>query len=197
MIRNTCVCWMTVTGIVALAATSPAMAHVGPGLHVGGFEAGFSHPWLGLDHLLAMVAVGLLAVRAQSARALWLIPAGFVGGMLAGGVAAYAALPVPGVELVIATSVIALGLALAFVPRVAPLPAAALVAVAGLFHGHAHVTEMAGSIVSYVVGMVLATALLHAVGVLGGRALTRLRAEPLMRFAGAAMACGFAVTIFV
>lgn len=182
-------------GIAALLAASPALAHVGPGLHAGGFQAGFMHPWLGLDHLLAMIAVGLLAVRANTTTALWLVPAGFVGGMLVGGAAAYIALPVPGVELVIATSVIGLGLALAFVPRVAPLPAAGLVAVAGFFHGHAHVTEMTGPVAGYIIGMVVATALLHAIGVLGGSALTRTRAMPLLRFSGAAMACGFALTL--
>lgn len=196
MIRDTGRLLLVVgAGLAALATAAPALAHVGPGLHVGGFEAGFMHPWLGLDHLLAMLAVGLLAVRANTRTALWLVPAGFVGGMLIGGGAAWIALPVPGVELAIATSVIGLGLALAFLPRIAPLPAAGLVAVAGFFHGHAHITEMSGSVAGYIVGMVLATALLHAIGVVGGCTLTRTRAMPLLRFSGVAMACGFALTL--
>lgn len=110
--------WLLAVGLVTLATASPAVAHIVSGTLASGFNAGFMHPWLGLDHLLAMVAVGLLAVRAESKRALLLIPAGFVFGMLLGGFAAYVALPVPSVELAIATSVIVLGLALAFLPRV-------------------------------------------------------------------------------
>src|SRR5699024_8729407 len=80
-----------IAALFVLAATTPACAHVGvgPHTHALGFTVGFSHPWLGLDHLLAMVAVGLLAVRAHQHtpgnRALWLLPAGFVSGMIIGG----------------------------------------------------------------------------------------------------------------
>lgn len=190
------------TGVfIALAVITPAWAHIGvaPHTHALGFTAGFSHPWLGLDHLLAMVAVGLLAVRAHEQtpgnRALWLLPAGFVCGMMIGGLAAFATLPVPGVELAIASSVILLGCALAFMPRVPAVPAALLVAVAGFFHGHAHITEMSGTIMSYATGMILATALLHAIGVGAGVALARRRAAPIIRFSGLAMAAGFALIL--
>lgn len=195
--------WIVPAGILTLVITvPPALAHVGvgPHVHATGFPAGFTHPWLGLDHLLAMAAVGLLAVRSRSTypyarHALWLIPAGFVSGMLIGAAASYVALPVPGVELAIAASVIGLGLALALLPRVAPVPATLLVAAAGFFHGHAHITEMTGTVMSYAAGMVLATALLHATGVIAGLALARLRAEPALRASGAAMACTFTLLL--
>lgn len=191
----------TLCALLVLGVVIPAWAHVGvgPHTHALGFTAGFSHPWLGLDHLFAMVAVGLLAVRAHEQtpgyRALWLLPAGFVSGMVIGGLAAFATLPVPGVELAIASSVILLGCALAFMPRVPAVPAALLVAVAGFFHGHAHITEMTGTVMSYAAGMILATALLHAIGVGAGMSLARLRAEPVIRISGLAMAAGFALVL--
>lgn len=153
------------------------------------------HPWFGLDHLLAMVAIGLLAVRARSSQALWLIPGGFVGGMLIGAVLSYAGLPLPGVEWLIAGSVVVLGLAVALLPKVKVGPAAALVALAGICHGHAHITEMVGAAIPYGGGMLLGTALLHAMGIGLGLALVATKSAPLVRVAGAAMALAFAVTL--
>jgi len=186
--------------LALLCMAAPALAHVGTGPHVhgSGFVVGFTHPWLGMDHLLAMVAVGLLAVRANEPdglRSLWLVPAGFVSGMAIGGIASYVTLPVPGVELAISTSVILLGCALAFLPRVRAVPAALLVGLAGFFHGHAHITEMAGAVLSYASGMILATALLHTLGVVVGVLLARANAEPVVRFSGIAMAGGFALLL--
>lgn len=193
--------WITAMCFVAAALVTPALAHVGSGSHVSGFHAGFTHPWLGLDHLLAMVAVGLLAVRARSTRALGLIPVGFVGGMLIGAAACYWIPPAPGVipaiEIAIAASVVLLGLAVAILPRVAVTPAVALVALAGFFHGGAHIIEMAGAVASYALGMVLATALLHAVGVGAGLVFGRIRGIAMERVAGAALACTFVVVMLV
>ncbi len=174
--------------------TLTVLAHAGHS-HVSGFEAGFLHPWLGLDHLLAMLAVGLLAVRAGSARAWWMVPTGFIGGMLVGAVVSGMGVGIPGVEWVIAGSVIALGLLVAALPSVSIGVALPLVAFAGMFHGHAHISEMAGSAIPYATGMVLATAILHALGIAAGLGLMRIAPQPAVRFAGVAMACAFAITL--
>lgn len=78
---------------LALAATTPAFAHVNPAEH-GSFAAGFSHPMFGADHILAMVAVGLWAVL-LGGRALWMVPSAFVGTMMAGFLLAIAGTPLP------------------------------------------------------------------------------------------------------
>jgi len=185
----------TLTLAAVSLLTAPALAHVGQDHAGSGFAEGLMHPWFGLDHLLAMVAIGLLAVRARSSQALWLIPGGFVGGMLIGAVLSYAGLPLPGVEWLIAGSVVVLGLAVALLPKVKVGPAAALVALAGICHGHAHITEMVGAAIPYGGGMLLGTALLHAMGIGLGLALVATKSAPLVRVAGAAMALAFAVTL--
>jgi len=185
----------TLTLAAVSLLTAPALAHVGHDHAGSGFAEGLMHPWFGLDHLLAMVAIGLLAVRARSSQALWLIPGGFVGGMLIGAVLSYAGLPLPGVEWLIAGSVVVLGLAVALLPKVKVGPAAALVALAGICHGHAHITEMVGAAIPYGGGMLLGTALLHAMGIGLGLALVATKSAPLVRVAGAAMALAFAVTL--
>jgi urease accessory protein len=151
---------------VALAATAmPALAHTGVGA-TSGLAAGFTHPLLGLDHLLAMIAVGLFAAS-RGGKALWLVPLAFVAMMAASGLLAMAGIGLPMVELGIALSVVVLGAAVAL--RLS-LPVAGAVALAGvfaLFHGHAHGAEMpaGASALTYALGFVLATAMLHAVGV--------------------------------
>jgi urease accessory protein len=149
---------------LALAAGSAA-AHTGEHT-VAGFASGFSHPFGGLDHLLAMIAVGLWAVQ-QGGRALWAVPAAFVLAMLGGGALAGWGVVLPHVETGIALSVLVLGLVVA-ARRHAPL--AVGVAVAGgfaLFHGHAHGLEMpqAAAPALYGLGFVLATSALHAAGI--------------------------------
>jgi len=138
----------------------------------GGATAGFLHPFSGFDHLLAMVAVGLWAAR-RGGRALWLAPACFVGAMLAGGTAGFAGVLLPATEHLVAGSVLALGLFVAL-PRTPALgTGCAMIAAFGAFHGLAHAAELPASApaVYYAAGFVAATALLHAAGVLVGRAL--------------------------
>lgn len=142
-----------------------AEAHTGAGA-THAFSAGFAHPLGGLDHLLAMVTVGLWA-GLRGGRALWLWPASFMTAMALGGALGMAGLPMPFVEQGILASVVVIGLAaaLAFNPGLAA--GAALVALAGLFHGHAHGTEIpadAGGL-AYAAGFVAATGLLHAIGI--------------------------------
>lgn len=152
---------------VALTALLPdaAMAHTGVG-NVAGFAHGFWHPITGLDHVLAMVLVGMLAWQ-PGGRALWLVPATFVLVMAAGGALGVAGTALPLVELGIALSIVVLGAAVAF--RVQP-PVAVAMAVVGLFavfHGHAHGAEMPANVggIGYGLGFILATGVLHAGGI--------------------------------
>lgn len=176
---------LTLTAILALAA-GPALAHTGVG-HTHGFVSGFSHPVGGLDHVLAMVTVGLLAAT-LGGRALWLVPASFVGMMVAGGMLGMAGVDVPFVELGIVGSVVMLGAAVALAR---PWPLALAMAMVGLFavfHGHAHGAEMPGDAgaASYALGFALATALLHGAGI--GLGLLLGRYPTVTRLAGSAVA---------
>ncbi len=181
---------------VSLLLTAPALAHTGHEHGDSALLAGFTHPIFGLDHLLAMVAVGLLAVRASRRQAVWMLPASFVGMMILGGIMALAAMPMPGAEAGISISVIAIGMAVAALPAV---PVAAAAVVLGLFaivHGHAHVVEMSGhSAPLYLLGMTLGTAMLHTVGIGVGAAITRCAGTLGLRVAGGAIAACFALTL--
>lgn len=152
--------------LVALFATAavPALAHTGTG-PVSGLAAGFAHPMGGLDHMLAMIAVGLLGAS-LGGRWMWALPAIFVSVMIVGGLAGVSGAPLPLVELGIKGSVVVLGLAIVFGASLSGVAAAALVAVFAIFHGHAHGTEMPASVAAfdYAAGFVAATAILHAAG---------------------------------
>lgn len=179
------------TLIPLLVMSTPAFAHVGHAEH-GSLVAGFLHPLSGLDHVLAMVAVGLWAAT-LGGRALVAVPATFVGVMLLGFVAALAGLPMPFVEPVILASIVVLGLLVAIAQSVPAAAAAAIVGVFAFFHGHAHGAEMAGdSALSFGAGFALATILLHAAGVGLGLAAGRLmHGSAGLRIAGGATAlCG-------
>lgn len=171
------------TAAILVMATA-AEAHTGHGA-TNAFTAGLAHPLGGLDHLLAMVAVGLWAGIAGG-RALWLWPASFVGAMLIGGGLGMAGVPMPLVEQGIVGSVIVIGLAaaLAFSPNL--MVGMAIAALAGLFHGHAHGTEVPAdaSGVAYSVGFAAATALLHAGGIAATVAATRFSLPFAARTAG-------------
>lgn len=179
--------------VVAALISVPALAHTG--VDAGhGFGTGFAHPFGGLDHLLAMLAVGLWAVqfaaRSEKAASLWLLPAAFVLPMALGFVSGFTGVALPGVETGIALSVLVLGLAVAFAVRLPLVAAMAVTALFALFHGHAHGTELhhPDMAVTYAAGMVLATALLHGLGILGGRLAQQVRLPLLTRGAGAAVA---------
>jgi urease accessory protein len=149
---------------LALAAT-PALAHTGAGA-VSGFSAGLGHPIGGLDHVLAMVAVGILAAQ-LGGKAMWFVPASFIAMMIVGGLLGIGGIPVPFVELGILGSVVVLGGVIAAGRRMPMSVAMALVGVMAIFHGHAHGTEMPASAsgVEYGIGFVVATAMLHAAGI--------------------------------
>lgn len=159
----------------ALAALTPslAFAHSG-GAHVHGFFAGLHHPLFGMDHLLAMVAVGIIGARAGG-RSIVLVPLFFVSAMVAGALLGMAGIGLPSFETGIALSLVVFG---AMVGLAKPLPlaaAAALTALFGLFHGNAHgleSPESAGDI-AYAAGFMLATSMLHAIGILSAVKLAR------------------------
>lgn len=163
---------IALTGASVIAAT-PAFAHLNPGEH-GSFAAGFSHPLFGLDHILAMVGVGLWAAL-LGGRAIWAVPVAFVVTMMLGFGVAMADVGLPFVEPVIAASVVVLGL-LALVALQAPTSIAmALVGFFALFHGYAHGGELgeAGAW-PFLAGFAIATALLHALGVGIGLGFSRI-----------------------
>lgn len=175
-------------GLFGLVASGAAMAHVGDH-SASGLAAGWAHPFMGLDHLLAMVAVGVLAVQ-FGGRYLGILPATFVATMAAGAAAAAYGIALPQVEGMIATSVLGLGLLVAISAGAKPLWPVALVALFALFHGHAHGAEMPAlaSPWFYFAGFLAATALLHAAGIGAGAAL---KARPaILRTGGVAV--GFA-----
>jgi urease accessory protein len=150
-----------------------AMAHTGHG-ETSGFAHGFSHPLGGLDHVIVMVMVGVLAAR-LGGRAFWLVPASFVAVMAISGVAGLAFSDLPFVELGIALSIVALGAAVAFNLKATIAAAMALVGFFAVFHGAAHGAEMPETIdgFAYGAGFISATALLHAAGIAGGLLLGR------------------------
>ncbi|MFO7543611.1 MAG: HupE/UreJ family protein [Thiobacillus sp.] len=154
-----------------------AAAHTGD--HpASGFASGLAHPFLGLDHLLAMIAIGLWAAQ-QGGRALWAVPAAFVSAMLLGGVLGSAGWALPQIETGIAVSVLVLGLLIATHRRAPLLAGMTLAAVFALFHGTAHGLEMPQTATPalYALGFVLATACLHGAGMAGsliGRYTMRL-----------------------
>jgi urease accessory protein len=161
-------------------------AHPG---HESGASAGLLHPLLGLDHLLAMVCVGLLAVRCGG-RWRWALPGAFVVAMALGG-SLLGAVSVAPMEWLIAASVAVLGLLVAG-PR-SPILALVLCTVAGSLHGHAHLSEGSGS--GFLAGMLVMTAVLHGVGF--GVGTLALRQVSAQRVTGAALAtAGLALTIF-
>jgi urease accessory protein len=152
-------------GAVVLVS-APASAHVGHG--TDGLRDGLLHPLTGPDHLLAMVAVGVVAVTWRSDRSRWLAPAAFLLGMVAGGLAGIVGVPFPGAEVLIAASVMLLGFAIA--AAVTDGRGAAwvlpMLAIAGLAHGHAHGAEAptAAHPALYIGAFLLATAALHLAG---------------------------------
>lgn len=168
-----------------------AFAHTGVG-DTNGFAHGFMHPIGGLDHVLAMVAVGLLAAR-LGGKALWLVPLSFVTMMILGGIAGASGVNLPFVELGIMGSILVLGFVIALGRELPTTLAMALVGFFGIFHGHAHGTEMPVDALgfAYGAGFVAATSLLHAAGLALGLGLDRLAgvwSSKATRIAGGAVA---------
>jgi len=155
-------------GLLLALVPAAARAHAEHG-HGGGFVAGFLHPISGPDHVVAMVAVGLWGA-VLGPPALWVLPVAFPLVMAFGGLLGLLGIPIPGVEIAIAVSGLVLGLMVLFEVK-APLGLAALlVAAFAVFHGHAHGSELpaGGDALAYSLAFVIATGLLHLVGILLG-----------------------------
>jgi urease accessory protein len=179
--------------LLFVALPTAAFAHTGHG-DTSGFLHGFMHPVGGLDHVLAMVAVGVFAF-VLGGRALWLVPLSFVAMMAVGFLLGVGGVNVPFVELGIGLSAVVIG-AVAAWGR--PMPVAAAMALVGafaIFHGHAHGAEMPAdaSGLEFALGFMAATALLHLAGIAGALGVARLAGRfgrPIAQAAGAAFALG-------
>jgi len=195
----------SITGLGAAAALlgtcHPALAHSGfePTLAFasGSFATGFAHPWTGLDHMLALLTVGLWA-GLNGGRAQWAWPAAFVAAMLVGGALGMAGVLVPLAEPGILASLIVLGLLVLAAARLPLALGAALIVLFALVHGHAHGAELPDGVApgAYMAGFALATALLHVIGI----ALAWVRRDgigtPIVRGLGAAVAAvGIALAV--
>ncbi len=166
------------------------LPHVDSGL-AGGFAAGLWHPVSGLDHAIAMIAVGLWAAQLGGA-ALWRLPVGFMAAMALGGALGSMGLQVPGVELGIAVSGVVLVALVLSASRPAPWVALLVVSLFALLHGHAHGTEVSAgaSAVLYSAGFLVATGALHLTGIALGLLHRGERSRPALRARGAAGVAG-------
>jgi len=169
---------------------SRADAHVQGG-EASGFLSGIEHPVSGLDHVLAMVAVGLWGAQ-LGAPAMWLLPVTFPLVMAVGGMLGLAGVPLPGVEIGIALSALLLGAMVLAAARPHLAVAAAIVGFFAIFHGHAHGTELpeGQSGLLYSMGFVMATGGLHALGIAIGLVHRWRWGRGFLRTAGAAVALG-------
>jgi urease accessory protein len=179
--------WLSAAAAVLLPGA--ALAHTGIGV-IGGFQSGLTHPIFSFDHVVAMVAVGLWGAFLGQ-PAIWLLPVVFPVVMAFGGLAGVLGVPLPGVEMGIALSAVALGAMVALALRPPLWVAGVLVGAFAIFHGHAHGTELpeAANPLAYGVGFVIATGLLH----LSGIALGLLSRWPVglgaVRVGGGLIAC--------
>jgi len=159
--------WTSIVYVMALFLTwsSPALAHVEQG-QAAGFVSGLQHPWSGLDHVLAMIAVGLWGAQLGT-PAVWLLPVTFPMVMAFGGTLGLVGVKLPGVEIGIALSAILLGAMVLAEARPKLVLAAILVGFFAIFHGHAHGTELppGQSGLLYSMGFVIATGILHGLGI--------------------------------
>ncbi len=157
--------WIVGTAGFALLLSNPAAAHMGTGLP-GGFVSGFRHPFSGIDHLLAMISVGLWGAF-LGRPLIYALPVVFPAMMVVGAILGMFVVPLPPVELGIALSVVVLGGCIALSLRAPVWAASIIVAVFAVFHGYAHGKELpsAADPVSYSAGFVLATGLLHVAGI--------------------------------
>ena len=177
--------------LLLLTASGTAFAH--PGHDVSGFAAGLMHPFSGMDHLLAMVAVGLWAAqcdrKGSGVRKVWLLPATFMTMLTIGAAIATQWQSLPLVEAGIAASVLSLGLLIMLSLQLPVVLGVSVTAIFGLFHGYAHGLELPQSAApaEYALGFLIATATLHFSGVAAGLAM-RERYAMLPRLLGSAIA---------
>jgi len=170
---------------VLLAQAAYAHSMVAQG---SAFASGLAHPFAGLDHVLAVVAIGVWAAQ-NGGRALWAVPLSFVATMLLGAALGIAGIPLPSVEPAIAVSLMILGLLVTLSIRMRLVTGMAVAAGFALFHGHAHGAEIAAvSIAQYLLGMTIATLLLHGAGIIFGSLPKAAFGAKVLRVGGAAIA---------
>jgi urease accessory protein len=179
---------LALASLMLATLVQPALAHDQAGV-AGWLTSGFLHPLTGLDHMTAMVAVGIWGAQ-LGAPAIWVLPITFPLVMALGGVLGIAHVPLPVPELMIALSAVVLGIAVAARLRVPFVAAAAVVGVFAIFHGHAHGEELpiAADPLAYGVGFVVATGLLHLCGIGIGTLLRWPAGERLIQGTGLAIA---------
>ncbi len=176
-------------------ALFPSLAQAHPGIpgHEHGFANGFAHPLSGMDHLLAMLAVGLWAAQ-RGGRARWLAPLAFLSVMTLGGVLGMTlAAPIPWLDQAIAASVLVMGIFIATTVRLPLGTAVGLIGLFALFHGYAHGVEMPATVSGwcYGAGFIVATAGLNLFGLGLGLTAQKIRSTPVIRCAGGIIAgCG-------
>ncbi len=178
---------------VAAGALLPSFAYANIGVgEASGFLHGLAHPTSGLDHVCAMLAVGLWAAQ-MGGRSVWAVPLTFVGVMALGGALPMMGISLPFVEQGIVLSVLLLGVLIAASVRLPLWLSSSMVGLFALWHGHAHGAEMpaAASGMAYALGFVMATALLHIMGIAFGWGMLRSAHERVIHVAGAGIAlCG-------
>ena len=188
MSHSTLLRWFVVAGALL---PSFAHAHVGAG-EASGFMHGLAHPASGLDHVCAMLAVGLWAAQ-MGGRSVWAVPLTFVSVMALGGALPALGIGLPFVEQGIALSVLLLGVLIVAAVRLPLWLGGVMVGLFALWHGHAHGAEIPplASGIGYALGFMLTTALLHVIGIAFGLGMRRLAREHAIRAAGAGIAlCG-------
>lgn len=170
--------------LIAALGLLPAVALAHPGHDAPGFVAGLMHTVTGIDHLLAMIAVGWWTAASQS-RHWWRVPASFAAGMLTGALLGLAGLTLPGAETLVALSLLVIGGLMVLRRTLSRTGATALAAGLALFHGYAHGSELpaSGDTAAWLLGMIAATLLLHLAG--AALALASRRDPRALRAAGA------------
>ena len=184
---------------VAAAAflSTPAIAHIVPG-PLAGFGGGFLHPLTGLDHFLAMFAVGVWGAQ-MGGRSVWALPVAFPLVMTIGGILGMSGVVLPVVEIGIALSIAVLGLAIAFKWHPIEIVQLCLIAIFAVCHGYSHGVELpeAADPAAYAAGFVVATGMIHICGIVVGLLLSKPLQGRLARGLGGAIAVGGAYYLFL
>jgi len=182
-----------VAAALLVASAFPAAAHEAAGA-IGGFASGFVHPMFGWDHVAAMVAVGLWGAF-LGAPAIWILPVVFPLVMAFGAALGILGVPLPAVEIGIAVSALVLGAMVSFAAKPPLWIAGAIVGLFAIFHGHAHGAELpqSANAITYAIGFVIATGLLHLTGILFGLVSRWSWGAPAIRAAGVVIAMAGAV----
>jgi urease accessory protein len=179
---------LSLAAVATAGFSTAALAHVGDHSHMS-FTEGLLHPFSGMDHVLAMVAVGLWASQ-LGGRALWLLPLTFPAVMAVGVALGMSSVALPWVEIGIAGSVMVLGAVVALALRPSLAISIPLIGAFALLHGYSHGVELpaSASVLSYGAGFIAATLVLHAVGIATGLIAGRLPVRFAARAAGGAIA---------